>query len=119
MLSVLVRVSLFLVPAVVVADGGTWLPAIRKNFRLWRSQPGPVLLAVVFFGAMTFAVNMILLLITGSFSSGWVVTAGIRQWVQLIFQATVLLGVYRFYLMIGADTVTSRLSTREPSPQPA
>lgn len=96
-----IRLSLFFVPAAVVAHGLTWQSAIRRSLRFWRSQPGPTLTAIACFAALAFVLQTVLTFTLGLFGRQWIVSAGLRQWIELVFQTSVLLGIYLFYISIS------------------
>ena len=102
LLQAFVTLALLFAPAAVVCEDVTWPAAIRRSLRLWRSQPWPILVAVAFFTILAFVLQSVLTLTLGLFGQNWILTAVLRQWIQLLFQATVLLGVLIFYVRVLA-----------------
>lgn len=102
-----IRLSLLFVPAAVVAHRLTWQSAIKESLRFWRSRPGPTLTVIACFAALAFVLQTVLTFTLGLFGRQWIVSAALRQWIELIFQTSVLLGVYLFYIRVAEKPSTT------------
>ena len=96
-----IKLGFLFVPAVVVAHGLTWQAAIKRSFQFWRSRPRPTLTVIACFAALAFVLQTVLTLTLGFFGQQWIVSAGLRQWIELVFQTSVLLGIYLFYVSVS------------------
>jgi len=96
-----ITLSLLFAPAAIVAHGLTWQSAIKRSLRFWRSQPGPTLTVIACFAALAFVLQTVLTFTLGLFGRQWIVSAGLRQWIELVFQTSVLLGMYLFYISVS------------------
>jgi len=97
-----VYLAFLLVPAAIVADNVPLRAAVKRSLSAWDTQLIQMVIAVVFFMAVAFVVQTALFVATLPFLYSGAMIGLIRQYVVMLLQTSIVVGVYRFYLRLSA-----------------